>query len=51
MECMAVNDISYGREAEIWPRDYSMLARRVQFLRFNDIPVRLVSNNARIIIG
>ncbi|PXV32461.1 phase 1 flagellin transcriptional repressor, partial [Salmonella enterica subsp. enterica serovar Newport] len=24
MECMAVNDISYGREAEIWPRDYSM---------------------------
>ncbi|EAN3736935.1 phase 1 flagellin transcriptional repressor, partial [Salmonella enterica] len=25
MECMAVNDISYGREAEIWPRDYSML--------------------------
>ncbi|EBR3819920.1 phase 1 flagellin transcriptional repressor, partial [Salmonella enterica] len=21
MECMAVNDISYGREAEIWPRD------------------------------
>ncbi|MBJ4225125.1 hypothetical protein JGD72_23075, partial [Salmonella enterica subsp. enterica serovar Typhimurium] len=22
-----------GREAEIWPRDYSMLARRVQFLR------------------
>ncbi|VDZ98494.1 repressor [Salmonella enterica subsp. enterica] len=28
-----------------------MLARRVQFLRFNDIPVRLVSNNARIIIG
>ncbi|MDI8780220.1 hypothetical protein MJO24_23925, partial [Salmonella enterica subsp. enterica serovar Lubbock] len=26
-----------------------MLARRVQFLRFNDIPVRLVSNNARII--
>ncbi|EBM4143468.1 phase 1 flagellin transcriptional repressor, partial [Salmonella enterica] len=23
MECMAVNDISYGREAEIWPRDYS----------------------------
>ncbi len=51
MECMAVNDISYGREAEIWPRDYSMLARRVQFLRFNDIPVRLVSNNARIITG
>ncbi|EHL48424.1 flagellar synthesis: repressor of fliC, partial [Salmonella enterica subsp. enterica serovar Montevideo str. ATCC BAA710] len=48
---MAVNDISYGREAEIWPRDYSMLARRVQFLRFNDIPVRLVSNNARIITG
>ncbi len=28
-----------------------MLARRVQFLRFNDIPVRLVSNNARIITG
>ncbi len=51
MECIAVNDISYGREAEIWPRDYSMLARRVQFLRFNDIHVRLVSNNARIIIG
>ncbi|EAV2732724.1 phase 1 flagellin transcriptional repressor, partial [Salmonella enterica] len=22
MECIAVNDISYGREAEIWPRDY-----------------------------
>ncbi|EBW4446353.1 phase 1 flagellin gene repressor FljA [Salmonella enterica subsp. enterica serovar Arechavaleta] len=51
MECIAVNDISYGREAEIWPRDYSMLARRVQFLRFNDIPVQLVSNNARIITG
>ncbi|MGS9360888.1 phase 1 flagellin gene repressor FljA, partial [Salmonella enterica subsp. enterica serovar Infantis] len=48
---MAVNDISYGREAELWPRDYSMLARRVQFLLFNDIPVRLVRNQARIITG
>ncbi|MFH2261503.1 hypothetical protein ABK656_25145 [Citrobacter freundii] len=22
-----MNDISYGREAEKWPREYSMLAR------------------------
>ncbi|HGY6003623.1 TPA: phase 1 flagellin transcriptional repressor, partial [Citrobacter freundii] len=26
-----MNDISYGREAEKWPREYSMLARRIQF--------------------
>ncbi|ECG0671007.1 phase 1 flagellin gene repressor FljA, partial [Salmonella enterica subsp. diarizonae] len=51
MECMVVNDISYGREAETWPRDYSMLARRIQFLRFNDVPVRLVSNNTQLITG
>ncbi|SUG59545.1 repressor [Salmonella enterica subsp. arizonae] len=28
-----------------------MLARRIQFLRFNDVPVRLVSNNTQLITG
>ncbi|HED1306143.1 TPA: phase 1 flagellin transcriptional repressor, partial [Escherichia coli] len=46
-----VNDITYGREAEVWPRDYSMLARRIQFLRFNDYPIKLVSSNGHSIIG
>ncbi|WP_153752166.1 MULTISPECIES: phase 1 flagellin transcriptional repressor [unclassified Citrobacter] len=46
-----MNDISYGREAEKWPRDYSMLARRVQFLRFHDRPIKLVSCNGQSIIG
>lgn len=46
-----VNDITYGREAEVWPRDYSMLARRIQFLRFNDYPIKLVSSNGYSIIG
>ena len=46
-----MNDISYGREAEKWPREYSMLARRIQFLRFNDYPVKLVSSNGQSIIG
>ncbi|EHY5032202.1 phase 1 flagellin transcriptional repressor, partial [Escherichia coli] len=46
-----MNDISYGRIAEIWPRDYSMLARRVQFLRFNDYRVKLISSNGQSLIG
>ncbi|EOA6753764.1 TPA: phase 1 flagellin transcriptional repressor [Citrobacter freundii] len=46
-----MNDISYGRDAEKWPRDYSMLARRIQFLRFNDYPVQLVSCNGQSMIG
>jgi len=46
-----VNDISFGREAEIWPRDYSLLSRRFQFLRFNDIPLKIVSCNGLSIIG
>ncbi|WP_313072530.1 phase 1 flagellin transcriptional repressor [Atlantibacter hermannii] len=40
-----VNDITYGREAELWPRDYALLSRRLQFLRFNDVPVKMVSCN------
>lgn len=46
-----VNDISYGRDAEVWPRDYSLLSRRLQFLRFNNIPVKMVSCNGQSIIG
>ncbi|EEQ4685016.1 phase 1 flagellin transcriptional repressor [Escherichia coli] len=46
-----VNDITYGREAEVWPRNYSMLARRIQFLRYNDYPVKLVSCNGYSVIG
>ncbi|HFP3650050.1 phase 1 flagellin transcriptional repressor [Escherichia coli] len=46
-----VNDITYGREAEVWPRNYSMLARRIQFLRYNDYPVKLVSCNGYSLIG
>ncbi|EOV0287492.1 phase 1 flagellin transcriptional repressor [Salmonella enterica] len=46
-----INDISYGRDAEVWPRDYSMLARRIQFLRFNDCPVRLISCNGLCMVG
>lgn len=44
---MKVNDITYGRKAENWPRDYAMLARRIQFLRFNDCPVKLVNSNGQ----
>ena len=46
-----VNDITYGRDAEVWPRDYSLLSRRLQFLRFNDVPVKMVSCNGLSIIG
>ncbi|MCZ7835271.1 phase 1 flagellin transcriptional repressor [Atlantibacter hermannii] len=46
-----VNDITYGREAEVWPRDYSLLSRRLQFLRFNAVPVKMVSCNGLSIIG
>ncbi len=46
-----VNDITYGREAEVWPRDYSLLSRRLQFLRFNDVPVKMVSCNGQSIQG
>ncbi len=46
-----VNDITYGREAELWPRDYALLSRRLQFLRFNDVPVRIVSCNGFSITG
>ncbi len=51
MDVLVMNDISYGRVAETWPRDYSMLARRIQYLRFNDCPVKLVSCNGQSIIG
>lgn len=40
-----MNDITWGREAEQWPRDYSMLSRRIQFIRFNDNLVCLTSCN------
>ncbi|MVZ20267.1 phase 1 flagellin transcriptional repressor, partial [Escherichia coli] len=46
-----VNDITYGREAEVWPRDYSMLARMIPFIRFNNYPISLVSSNWQSIIG
>lgn len=51
MSMANITDISYGREAEVWPRDYAMLARRVQYLRFNDHPVKLVSCNSQFFIG
>ena len=51
MDVLVMNDISYGRVAETWPRDYSMLARRIQYLRFNDCLVKLVSCNGQSIIG
>lgn len=51
MDVLVMNDISYGRVAEKWPRDYSMLARRIQFLRFHDCPVKMVSCNGQLIIG
>ena len=46
-----VNYITYGRDADVWPRDYSLLSRRLQFLRFNDVPVKMVSCNGLSIIG
>lgn len=46
-----MNDITRGREAEQWPRDYSMLSRRIQFLRFNDCPVKLTSCNGSCFVG
>ena len=51
MDVLVMNDISYGRVAEKWPRDYSMLARRIQFLRFHDCLVKMVSCNGQLIIG
>lgn len=51
MDVLVMNDISYGRVAEKWPRDYSMLARRIQFLRFHDCPVKMVGCNGQLIIG
>lgn len=40
-----MNDITWGREAEQWPRDYSLFARRIQFLRFNSVLVRIFNQN------
>ncbi|HAG2477034.1 phase 1 flagellin transcriptional repressor [Salmonella enterica subsp. diarizonae serovar 16:z10:e,n,x,z15] len=40
-----INDISYGKVAEVWPRDYSLFARRIQYLRFNSIPVCIFNQN------
>ncbi|EAP9511245.1 phase 1 flagellin transcriptional repressor, partial [Salmonella enterica] len=46
-----MNDITWGREAEQWPRDYSLFARRIQFLRFNSILVRIFNPNGLSLIG
>lgn len=46
-----MNDITYGKIAEIWPRDYSMLSRRIQFLRFNQVPMKFVSGNGVSVVG
>lgn len=46
-----MNDITYGKVAEVWPRDYSMLSRRLQFLRFNQVPMRFVSGNGVAVVG
>ncbi len=40
-----MNDITWGKEAEKWPRDYSLFARRIQYLRFNSVLVRIYSQN------
>lgn len=40
-----MNDITWGKEAEKWPRDYSLFARRIQYLRFNSIPVCIFNQN------
>ncbi|EEP0997519.1 phase 1 flagellin transcriptional repressor [Salmonella enterica] len=40
-----MNDITWGRDAEQWPRDYTLFSRRLQFLRFNFVPVRIFSQN------
>lgn len=45
-----MNDITWGKEAEKWPRDYSLFARRIQFLRFNSIPVRVFNQNGLSLI-
>ncbi|EEK2702874.1 phase 1 flagellin transcriptional repressor [Salmonella enterica subsp. enterica serovar Newport] len=46
-----MNDISYGRVAEIWPRKYTMLIRRILYLRFHSILVRLINAEGITIIG
>lgn len=46
-----MNDITYGKNAETWPRDYSMISRRLQYLRFNKIPVRVISGNGTSVTG
>lgn len=45
-----MNDITWGKEAEKWPRDYSLFARRIQYLRFNSVLVRLFSQNGMSLI-
>ncbi|HCL5308435.1 TPA: phase 1 flagellin transcriptional repressor [Salmonella enterica] len=45
-----MNDITWGKEAEKWPRDYSLFARRIQYLRFNSVLVRIFSQNGMSLI-
>ncbi|HIC6969416.1 TPA: phase 1 flagellin transcriptional repressor [Salmonella enterica subsp. enterica] len=45
-----MNDITWGKEAEKWPRDYSLFSRRIQYLRFNSVLVRLFSQNGMSLI-
>lgn len=45
-----MNDITWGKEAEKWPRDYSLFARRIQYIRFNSVLVRIFSQNSMSLI-
>lgn len=45
-----MNDISWGKTAEQWPRNYSLFARRIQYLRFNSVPVRIFNQNGLSLI-
>lgn len=45
-----MNNITWGKEAEKWPRDYSLFARRIQFLRFSSVLVRIFSQNGMSLV-
>lgn len=44
---MAPIDNTYGKMAEVWPRDYNDVEKSLKFLRFKQIPVRAYLEDGR----
>ncbi|EDK9786278.1 transcriptional regulator [Salmonella enterica subsp. enterica serovar Give] len=45
---MPITDITYGIQAEVWPRDYSSIEFSLQFMRAKEIPVRVTLEDGQV---